>query len=349
MEQLCATIVAHYTVDKLRQIVKFRLDKDLETITLGPDKEAIVFTLVDWSDREGRLALLLAGLLAGNPHPDLAAACEAILAPRAMINPNTGPEACQALLITELPPLPMINRQDLRSYLRQLAAPDSAFRAISVSGPRASGKSHCYYLLAHVAQTIGCEIALVDLTPPLGPRSVIEVIESITAQMRLPAAEIDTHVLKDQPKDERLSRKFADWLAGYSRAFVGRGERWWLVFDGLDRPEATTVRELFVPYLLFSVAQSRLKNTAIMLLGDNAQRVVQARWCALHENARQLDRQDLRAFLSDYAAAKSIALRPDELEDMTNFVGENRPGPYDHEAMETITPRLRQVLADVLR
>jgi hypothetical protein len=97
-----------------------------------------------------------------------------------------------------------------------------------------------------------------------------------------------------------------------------------------------------------TVGQGRLTNTAIILLGDNAKRVGQARWCALHENTRQLDRQDLHDFLADCAVAKGLALRPEELETLTDFVSENSAGPYDHEAMEIISPRLSEVLVNVL-
>ena len=77
--RLQAAVVAAFTRDELRRLLKVELDTSLETIT--PDKgfEAQVFDVLLWIERHGYLPAFAAGALAANPsNEELAAACTAI-------------------------------------------------------------------------------------------------------------------------------------------------------------------------------------------------------------------------------------------------------------------------------
>jgi SLOG cluster2/Trypsin-like peptidase domain/Effector-associated domain 1 len=66
MEVLVKALAAAYTLQRLQQMLKFRLDKDLEDIAIGDNKMAIVFELVSTASREGWWPQLVAASRASN-------------------------------------------------------------------------------------------------------------------------------------------------------------------------------------------------------------------------------------------------------------------------------------------
>ena len=68
VQQIQDAIVAGYTPDSLQEMVRTRLDQDLAAIAHGDTFRAQVFSLIDWAERQGRMAELLQGACAANPN-----------------------------------------------------------------------------------------------------------------------------------------------------------------------------------------------------------------------------------------------------------------------------------------
>jgi hypothetical protein len=64
--QLQAALLAAFSLDELRRLVRFVLDVDLEAISAG-DLEQRVFEVVDYAEQRGRVADLVAGAVRQNP------------------------------------------------------------------------------------------------------------------------------------------------------------------------------------------------------------------------------------------------------------------------------------------
>lgn len=64
--RLHAALLAAFTIDELRRLVRYTLDLDLDTITTG-DLNERVFGVVEHAERTGRLAELIAGAVKINP------------------------------------------------------------------------------------------------------------------------------------------------------------------------------------------------------------------------------------------------------------------------------------------
>jgi hypothetical protein len=67
VQQIQDAIVAGYTPDSLQEMVRTQLDQDLAAIAHGDTFRAQVFSLIDWAERQGRVADLLLGACAANP------------------------------------------------------------------------------------------------------------------------------------------------------------------------------------------------------------------------------------------------------------------------------------------
>lgn len=79
--RLQAAVVAAFTCDELRRLLKVKLDTNLETITSDKGFEAQVFDVLLWIERHERLPAFAASALAANPtNEELAAACAAVYA-----------------------------------------------------------------------------------------------------------------------------------------------------------------------------------------------------------------------------------------------------------------------------
>lgn len=68
-----------FTVDTLAQCVRFKLDRDLEDVTLASNKPGRIFDLIDAAEREGWTETLLIGLKNCSGQPELRAAINAVL------------------------------------------------------------------------------------------------------------------------------------------------------------------------------------------------------------------------------------------------------------------------------
>ena len=335
--KLAVLIGPKFTPVTLDIAVNLGLGVPLAHYSMLPRLSAVIVELCTLVNREGRIDELINGLKAANPNIELHAALDALLAPVPI-----GPGLCQALLLRSVPPLTLINRDSLRGNLIQLTdAP--AFRAISISGPSACGKTHSKELIRLVAEAKSYTHVPIDVVDDARTLTLRQVVDKITLALRCDFGQLKV-LLSDEPTDAQAAERFVDWISSQSRDFVLDGEQFWLIFDGLDRPGAASTRDNLVPMLLRAVANNSLQNVTLFLLGDNAKRIREARRIVLHEEATQMTRGEIRLFLKNYALSKGWAIPDNELDDLADYVIRGLSWPFDHTSMESISERIEIAL-----
>ena len=129
--------------------------------------------------------------------------------------------------------LAFIDRDDLRTYLRDLAQEDKD-RVLVVTGPAQSGKSHTWHLIQHIGGcVVGIQPGLIDLTrwtgQPAGPYDIMELVVNALALTDLPPCEPHAH-------PDNQERKLLAWFTG---RISRQPEPSWLVFDGVEHAHLT--------------------------------------------------------------------------------------------------------------
>ena len=67
VQELMASLLDAYDEGSLRQMVRFQLDEHLDLIAGGGNLAQVVFNLIAWAERTGRIAELIAKAQAYNP------------------------------------------------------------------------------------------------------------------------------------------------------------------------------------------------------------------------------------------------------------------------------------------
>jgi hypothetical protein len=62
-----AAVLSAYNLDSLRQMVRVELDTNLDAVAGGANLGTVIFNLIDWAQRTGRLPQLIQGALDGQP------------------------------------------------------------------------------------------------------------------------------------------------------------------------------------------------------------------------------------------------------------------------------------------
>jgi hypothetical protein len=332
------------TVEQLRHAVTLGLQASLDTYTLAPNLTIRILELCQKVNAQSRIADLIVGLKQVNPHQQFAANLDAFLAGTL----STAATVCGTLLVTEQPPLPIVNRRNLRSHLSQIISLNSGYQAISISGPSASGKTHSKELILFVAKCVGVTSLHVNvMANDTKPRTLLNVVEQIA--LKVQPGQFAATLVADQPTDAQLAERFVSWLSGLSQNFEATGNRYWITFDGLDRAVAEPMRELLIPQLLRAIADGNLQNVKLFLLGDNGKRVRDARRIVLHEEAQPLTAVDIGTFLQEYAATQGWQLTQTQIDEAIRFIIANAVWPFDHQTMEEIRDRLELSIDKLLQ
>ncbi|HAJ38786.1 MAG TPA: hypothetical protein DCL15_24225 [Chloroflexi bacterium] len=91
---LDALLAAYPRRDNLRMLVRVELDENLDAIAGGDTLRAVAFSLIEWAQRTGRTADLIAGARRGNPgNPALQAFVETLDLKPADPSPDSPPAA----------------------------------------------------------------------------------------------------------------------------------------------------------------------------------------------------------------------------------------------------------------
>jgi len=333
---LVGVIREHFSLEALDQAVQLGLGATLQQYASGGALPDRILTLCRSVNAQGQIPALITGLRS-NPSPRLNEQLDAFLA-----GPITEDDY-GVMLVTQLPPIPMIDRVSLRGHLQSLLTQGAAYRAVSVEGPTASGKSHSAQLIRYFAAKLGATAISLQLVD--GPRtlSLQDAMYQVALVMGRTVTEIQA-LAPDDPTDAQIAERFVAWLAGVSRAASLNGEQYWIILDGLDRLTAAPFRELLVPRLLTAAVEQSLHNVFLFLLGDNGTRVQRAQNYVLHEDATALTESDIKLYVETFAATKGIAFTGAEITALMKYIIGNEVSPFDHQALDGIVRRLTTVL-----
>jgi hypothetical protein len=232
----------------VKLFLAFNCDKNLNDIYPENSKlPELLFEVLDWFDRNGRLAVLVNALITEFPDKvDVQRACENVrrLLQRAeQLQGNTDP--FEAVLLVGA--RPFVNRRQLRDNLRALASRVSQ-RVGGVSGSAGSGKSYSLQYIAHVIQqTEAGQVISVEET--LDTCKFVQP-EDLAARIFLQigkGALISSMPRKANTNPGRWVVELRDWIVGElnQTELAKEGKIWWLVADGIcsqDVPKTT--REL---------------------------------------------------------------------------------------------------------
>jgi hypothetical protein len=340
IRRLVPLIEQHFTTQRLDQAVFIGLKRTLQAITRAPTLEEMIFEVCQVANREGRMTELLQGLKATNEFQELHAAFDRFEATGSY--ENTDPFA--TLLVTEAPPIPVVNRQSLRECLRDLTKLKAGYGVISVDGPRACGKTHSKSLIRYVADWKGARTVVIDVVNDTRALTLRETINKITDLLTLPVKDLERR-LKDQPTDAQTAERFVNWISGLSESLTADGRQYWVLFDGLNHDAADPVRKYLLPPLLQAIADGNVLGVKAFLLGYDATRIADASHIALHENARGIVETEIGAFLTAFAAKKGWALSQEDHALLLSYVLGGAQSPFDHKALQGIRERLGKILS----
>jgi hypothetical protein len=343
--QLTARIADHFTLPQLERAALIGLRTPVNHITLASNLPGVIFALCQEANRSSRMTDFLRGLkdTEGDADTERSKRLNAALDTFTVTGSLEGADPFATLLITELPPVPVVNRLSLREYLRSLTNRDAAYGAISINGPSPCGKTYSKNLIRHIATWKGATPLVIEVVNESRALTLIDTMKKIAKLLGQPLKDL-AELLIDNPTDARAAELFVDSMAEPLRAAAEEGKQYWIVFDGLDRSAAGPVRDNLVPYLLKSIADGNVMALKVFLLGDDGTRIVDARHIVLHESAQTITQTEIGDFLTACAAQKGWDLKAQQQTQLLSYVIGGASPPFDHKALHGIRERLEQIL-----
>jgi len=299
----------------------------------------VILDVCQSANRTSQVEDLLRGLKENNPLQELHAALDLF----SVTGSYESNDPFATLLATEVPPVPIFNRQPLREHLRDLTKLDATYGAISVDGPTACGKTYSKNLIRHVAAWKGARAVVIEIVNELRALTLRQTLDKITQLLNQPLANV-ARLLRDQPTDAQAAERFVDWLSGLSTTLAENGSQHWIVFDGLHYDAADPVRKCLIPSLVNSIANGNVLGVKVFLLGYDGTSLGDARYIVLHENAHGVDETQIGDFLKAYAAKQGRLLAPEERAQLLSYVLGGARSPFDHKALQGIHARLQNVI-----
>lgn len=188
----------------------------------------------------------------------------AATAPAAAAAPETAASA-HAFALRRIGSLLFMARPKLRELLRQFVENDElSGNTVLITGPGASGKSHSWHLIRHIANlTAGVSPFRIDLAGrAVGERALADVYELLRQPLNL-----DAHPspFVDGPQDARAAGRLLELLR---KVLANIAARHWLVVDGLDDPATPDDTVVFFYRLGLAVINGDMDKLSVFLLGQ---------------------------------------------------------------------------------
>lgn len=231
----------------------------------------------------------------------------------------------------------VIDRIGLRNGLRDLAT--DQYRILVVSGKAGSGKSHSWFLVAHVrdaGRLIGEHKFVLVTTHDWGGGMVTgeDLTRALASKLGL-----NIDLAPSGELDDARSRKLLDMLVG--RYPPRDGITRWIMLDGLDQPGVQNsardvAKRLITMVGRYELLDTRLIITGLDVLGLTAGDAVQV------EEIPTIDKALVRSFLREVAAHFDRKVAPKELEAcVAEVLGPGKPPRTLHD-VENAVVRLVQ-------
>ncbi len=211
--------------------------------------------------------------------------------------------------------LVVLDRLALREAIRRLMDPGSQERILVVNGPRRSGKTFTFQIIAQSAKETGAfQPVYVDLANFLRPGPVDLARELVLRMGR----SVDTI---PQPRDPTASylRELVNWLVGQSRA---ANADWWWVLDSLSLSAVLQETHDFILAIAASVEHTTLR---LVLLDFNGTLPPNLNSFVRREELKPIGEPEIREFLSDLLRQQGNRPDPAEIDALTQSVLEGLP------------------------
>jgi hypothetical protein len=151
------TLSVAFSAGQLDAIVKTTTDHNREFYVLNPaNTPDLVLKIVAIADRQGWLAKFLDEAINANPDPGVAALKDRLAESPIVSAAGPSGDPFETVLINKS--LPVVNRKDLRDYLRELAGDidnSENSRILVISGQPGSGKTYSKTLIQYISLTRG--------------------------------------------------------------------------------------------------------------------------------------------------------------------------------------------------
>jgi tetratricopeptide (TPR) repeat protein len=154
IHQIQAALSAAFTVEELDQLVRIHLEVDREDITLAKDRQAVLFDLITWCDRTGKLGKLLQAAAAERPDRNAP-----FREPGIADQPAAGIPDLRALYQLPAPPADFKDREEDLAYLIEAVQKNGA-AVLGIYGMPGVGKTALALKLAEslISQYPGAQL-----------------------------------------------------------------------------------------------------------------------------------------------------------------------------------------------
>jgi hypothetical protein len=261
LERLQQALLIGYRDTDLQELARFRLDVRLDHITLAGDLRQKTFDLVEYANGHGK-ARELVGAMSEHPNRDVRAIAAQIMKEWDDQRPMAWYSTDDPFRSYFLGPRPFVDRNELRSHLRDLISPHGN-RVLIVTGPPFCGKSYSYNFIRYLRVELGSfKPILVDFRdwiPPSVCRPA-DLVESIAAMMHIQA----DLVVNPHEQDESLAVLMRNWLIKH---MPDEGDPLLLVFDSLDQISLRPDTLELIESLALAAINEQLPRTRMILLG----------------------------------------------------------------------------------
>jgi len=338
MEELVGVINGVVERATLMRLVRYRLEVSFEDIVKAEQtKIEDVFQVIDWSIRRKKAEPLIEGL--AKEYPNIAQKLHEIVdeAQRVEgVSPGAAAPAPDPLAPYFPRDVPFVDREDLTRLLDTLWTSDRP-EVLVVFGDRYSGRSHSWLRIIDAAVARGVFLRKVDVSRDPGSWTIATFVDRVATLMR-----VDRQGLKDSlGQGSTQSVALVNALIRQAGAVAG-GERWCLVFDGLDRPGVDPAILECVETLIDEVLGWNIPFLSIIVLGySDRPGLKRISHLVLTERIRWLQEGDLLKWLDRVVRALGKVAGEADLAGVATTILAGHQPPFDAETMDLLRERVK--------
>ena len=249
----------------------------------------------------------------------------------------TSPDPCLARLVGPMARRAVFNRVDLRRLCAELIV---GLPVAFIAGERYSGRSHSWWLIQHVAHTVGFVPLHLDIARenPAIEYNAARLIADIADQLGI--ADFDA-TIRDTAQRSTSPRILTNRLIG---RLPSDHRRRWLFIDGLDRPNVESDAVELAERLAEAAANARLLPLQLIIAGYAGSLLDDS---AL-ERIQPIGRPEVESFFRDVADHLGANVTEDGMQRLLSELYAGLGDPVDLPTLEREAARMaRIVLAGV--
>ena len=236
-----------------------------------------------------------------------------------------------------------MNRGLLRSNLDQ----PHTNPIFSISGDSATGKSHTWYLVRHMAEGKNPRPKLINIpVDDLDDNEPSTIMEALALKMG-----INTNTMpKDRlAQDSRISNKLVNWFIGQTH-HLDQNIQWWIALDGLDKTEVHSSASDLAGHMAKAIDKGELMRMHLYILGakPNYPLFQNSQAAITEETTSGIGRYEVREHIRKSAKLQNFDLSPESLDLLVDNLFEDLPTPLDHESIPEFFERYHQMVEKLL-